>query len=112
MTRWEYGESQVVRRRAQDVADAAYRAEHGLLELGVELSSQVSDVDVDDVRLLDVGRRLSPDLARQLGAADRCAGVSHQVVEQLEFAVRQDDLSVAAMDLTCDRIEHAIADSQ
>src|SRR4051812_1717376 len=95
---------------AEDVARAADRMEETRLATGFELPSQVGDEDLDRVR--DRERVIAPDLVEQLLARDHEALVAHQVLEQLELALREVDRALAAGDLVGVRVEHQVADPQ
>src|SRR5919106_5555548 len=95
---------------AEDVSRAADRMEEPRLAIGFELPSQVGDEDLDRVR--DRERVVAPDLVEQLLARDHEALVAHQVLEQLELALREIDLALAARDLVGVRVEHQVGDPQ
>jgi hypothetical protein len=65
---------------AQAVADAAHRLDVGAAERTVDLSAQVGDVLVHDVRESVV--REVPDVVEHLGAGDDVTRVAHQQIEQ------------------------------
>src|SRR4051794_25631706 len=81
---------------AEDVARAADRVKEARLATSFELSSQVGHEDLDRVR--DRERVVAPDLVEQALARDHEALVAHQVLEQLELALGQVDLALAARD--------------
>src|SRR5919204_3915820 len=95
---------------AEDVARAADRMEESRLATGFELPSQVGHEDLDRVR--DRERVIAPHLVEQLLAGDHQPLVAHQVLEQLELALREVDLAIAAGDLVGVGIEHQVADAQ
>src|SRR5215217_5277763 len=95
---------------AQDVACAADRMEEPRLATGFELPSQVGDEDLDRVR--DRERVVAPHLVEQLLARDHQALVAHEVLEQLELALRELDAALAAGHLMRVRVEHQVADPQ
>src|ERR671921_1422290 len=95
---------------AEDVSRAADRMEEPRLAIGFELPSQVGDEDLDRVR--DRERVITPDLVEQLLARDHEALVAHQVLEQLELALRELDLALAARDLVRVRVEHQVRHAQ
>src|SRR4051794_25413599 len=95
---------------AEDVARAADRMEEPRLATGFELPSQVGDEDLDRVR--DRERVVAPHLVEQLLARDDQALVAHEVLEQLELALRELDAAVAAGDLVGVGVEHEVADTQ
>src|SRR4051794_23691145 len=72
---------------AEDVACAADRMEEPRLATGFQLPSQVGDEDLDRVR--DREGVVAPDLVEQLLAGDDQPLVAHQVLEQLELALRE-----------------------
>src|SRR5215217_3039133 len=79
---------------AEDVARAADRMEESRLATGFELPSQVGHEDLDRVR--DREGVVAPDLVEQLLARDHQPLVAHQVLQQLELALRELDLAVPA----------------
>src|SRR3954451_16591747 len=95
---------------AEDVARAADRMEESRLATGFELPSQIGDEHLDRVR--DRERVVSPDLVEQLLPRDHEPLVAHQVLEQLELALRQLDLAVAAADLVRVGVEREVADPE
>src|SRR5689334_21951242 len=95
---------------AEYVACAADRMEESGLTAGFELSSQVGYEDLDRVR--DRERVIAPDLVEQLLAADHQPLVAHQVLEQLELALREVDLTVGPGDLVGVRVQREVADAQ
>src|SRR6187551_3002388 len=82
---------------AEDVSRAADRMEEPRLATGFELPSQVGDEDLD--RVGDRERVIAPDLVEQLLARDHQALVAHQVLEQLELALRELDRAIRSRDL-------------
>src|SRR5215211_3867354 len=84
-------------RRPHHVPGAALRVKHARLAARFELASQVRDEDVDGVR--ERHRVVAPDLLQQPLAGDHEALVAHQVLEQLELAVGELDLPIAALHL-------------
>src|SRR3954451_23520620 len=82
---------------AEYVARAADRMEESRLPTGFQLSPKVRDKDLNGVR--DRERVVAPDFVEQLLARDHQALVAHQVLEQLELALRELDLALAARDL-------------
>src|SRR3954463_7299107 len=74
---------------AEYVARAADRMEESRLATGFELPSQVGDEHLDRVR--DRERVIAPDLVQQLLTRDHEALVAHQVLEELELALREVD---------------------
>src|SRR6476660_2031828 len=70
-------------RRLDAVAHTADRLD---LDRGPEAAAQPEDADVDDVA---AGVLWSPDVTEQLVAVADCTGVSHEVCQQGELALRQ-----------------------
>src|SRR3954466_3716273 len=95
---------------AEDVARAADRMEEARLATGFELPSQVGHEDLD--RVGDRERVVAPDLVEQLLARDHQPLVAHQVLEQLELALREVDRPLPAGDLVRVGVEHQVADAQ
>src|SRR3954464_6218188 len=95
---------------AEYVARAADRMEEARLSTGFELPSQVGDEDLDRVR--DRERVIAPDLVEQLLPRDHEPFVAHQVLEQLELALRQLDRAVAARHLMGVGIQREVAHAQ
>src|SRR5215218_3860427 len=77
---------------AEDVACAADRMKEPRLATGFELPPQVRHEHLDGVR--DGERVVAPDLVEQLLARDDEPLVTHQVLEQLELALRELDLAL------------------
>src|ERR1044072_6398613 len=82
---------------AEYVARAADRMEESRLATGFKLPSEIRDEDLDGVR--DRERVIAPHLVEQLLAGDHQALVAHQVLEQLELALREVDLPALARHL-------------
>src|SRR5215207_97588 len=95
---------------AEYVPRAADRVEETGLATGFELSSEVGHEHFDRVR--DGERVVAPDLVEQLLAADHQALVAHQVLQELELALRQIDLTVRALDLVRVGVQRQVADAQ
>src|SRR5213595_1051995 len=95
---------------AEDVACAADRMEEPRLATGFELPSQVGHEDLDRVR--DREGVIAPNLVEQLLPRDHEPLVAHQVLEQLELALRQVDSALPARDLVRVGVEHEIAHAQ
>src|SRR3954452_14649050 len=95
---------------AEDVPRAADRMEEPRLATGFQLPSQVGHEDLD--RVGDRERVVAPHLVEQLLARDDQALVAHEVLEQLELALRELDPPLAARDLVGVRVEHEVADAQ
>ena len=87
----------------QHVAGAALGVEQPRLAAGLELAPQVRDEDVDRVGRRD--RVVAPDVLEQALAGDDQPLVAHQVLEQLELAVGELDLALAALHLARVRVE-------
>src|SRR3954452_5789775 len=95
---------------AEYVARAADRMEESRFPTGFELPSQVGDEDLDRVR--DRERVVAPHLVEQLLARDHEPLVAHEVLEQLELALRELDGAVAARHLVGVGVEREVADAQ
>src|SRR3954454_17653674 len=95
---------------AEYVACAADRMEEPRLATGFELSSEVGHEHLDGVR--DRERVVAPDLVQELLARDHEPLVAHQVLEQLELALREVDRPLPAGHLVRIGIEHEVADAQ
>src|SRR5215218_7740568 len=95
---------------AEDVPCAADRMEEPRLATGFELPSQIGDEDLD--RVGDREGVVAPHLVEQLLARDDQPLVAHEVLEQLELALREVDLAVPARDLVRVGVEHQVADPQ
>src|SRR3954463_570809 len=95
---------------AEYVARAADRMEESRFPTGFELPSQIRDEDLDRVR--DRERVVAPHLVEQLLAGDDEPLVAHQVLEQLELALRQLDRAVAARHLVCVGVQREVAHAQ
>src|SRR3954447_8824367 len=95
---------------AEDVARAADRMEEPRLATGFQLPSQVGDEDLD--RVGDRERVIAPDLVEQLLARDHQPLVAHEVLEQLELALRELDAALAAEHLVGVGVEQQVADAQ
>src|SRR5215210_1173851 len=95
---------------AEDVARAADRMEEPGFATGFELSAEVRDEDLD--RVGDGEGVVAPDLVEQPLPRDHEALVAHQVLEQLELALREVDRAVAARDLVRVRVEREVGHPQ
>src|SRR5665213_2829831 len=92
---------------AENIARSANRVQQAPLAAGLELATQVRDEDLDRV-----GRGegvIAPDLVEQPLARDHDPFVAHQVLEQLELALRQLDVALAAMHLVGIGVEAEVA---
>src|SRR5215468_4986265 len=95
---------------AEYVARAADRMEESRLPTGFQLSPKIGNEDFNRVR--DRERVVAPHLVEQLLARDHQALVAHQVLEQLELALRELDLAVAARHLVGVGVQRQVADAQ
>src|SRR4051812_13467108 len=95
---------------AEDVPRAADRMEEPRLATGFQLPSQVGHEDLD--RVGDRERVVAPDLVEQALARDDQALVAHQVLEQLELALGEIDLALAAEHLVRIGVQGEVADAQ
>src|ERR671923_2083857 len=95
---------------AEDVACAADRMKEPWLATGFQLPPEIGHEHLDGVR--DRERVVAPDLVEQLLARDHQPLVAHQVLEQLELALREVDLPVPTCDLVGVRVEREVADAQ
>src|SRR5215217_5589957 len=95
---------------AEDVACAADRMKEPWLATGLELPPQVGHEHLDGVR--DRERVVAPDPVEQLLARDHQPLVAHEVLEQLELALRELDLALAAAHLMGVGVEGEVADAQ
>jgi hypothetical protein len=93
---------------AKNVARAADRMEEPRLAIRFQLTSQVGHEHLDRVR----HRKgvVAPDLIEQPLARDHDPLVPHQVLEQLELALRQLQPPLAASDLMRVGVEAQVAD--
>src|SRR3954451_15761396 len=98
------------RSSTQDVPRAPDRVQQPRLAAGLELAPQVGDEDLDRVRLRE--GVIAPDLVEQPLARDHDALVAHQVLEQLELALRELDAALAAVHLVRVRVELQVARGQ
>src|SRR6188472_615213 len=96
------------RSSTEDVAGAADRVEQPRLAAGLELAAQVGDEDLDRVRRGE--RIVAPDLLEQALARNDDALVAHEVLEQLELALRELDVAVAAAHLVGVRVQREVRD--
>src|SRR3954447_3376883 len=95
---------------AEDVPCAADRMKEPGLATGFQLPPEIGDEHLDGVR--DRERVVAPHLVEQLLARDDQTLVAHQVLEQLELALRQLDLAVAARHLVGVGVERQVAHAQ
>src|SRR5690606_10529541 len=90
------------------VPEGEANAPHGLDEARlagtIDLLAQVSDVDIDDIRL-DI-RPLAPNMIEDLRPAEDGPRVPGEVRQQVEFTSRQVDRPVATTDLARVEIDH------
>src|SRR3954470_5670273 len=84
--------------------------EESRLPTGFQLSTEVGDEHLDGVR--DRERVVAPDLVEQLLSRDHEALVAHQVLEQLELALRELDRAVPARDLVRVGVQLEVAYAQ
>src|SRR5205085_388915 len=91
---------------AEDVARAADRVKEARFAIGCEFPSQVGHEDLDRIR--DREGVVTPDLVEQTLARDHQALVAHQVLEELELALREVDAALAADDLVRVRIQRQV----
>jgi hypothetical protein len=85
--------------------------QHRLVAFGIELLSQVGDVHVDDVAVAAVDRAV-PDELRDRASSQRLTRVAHEALEELEFALRESEWSVAPFGGSGDGIEHDVAEAK
>src|SRR3954453_15687698 len=95
---------------AEYVARAADRMEETRLATGFKLPSEIGDENLDRVR--DRERVVAPDLVEQLLPRDHEALVAHEVLEQLELALREVDLARPARYLVRVWVQREVADAQ
>src|SRR5215211_3482627 len=95
---------------AEDVACAADRMKEPGLATGFQLPPQVGHEHLDRVR--DRERVVAPDLVEQLLARDHQPLVSHQVLEQLELALRELHTALAPVHLVRVGVQREVADPQ
>src|SRR3954469_8137399 len=95
---------------AEDVACAADRMKEPRLATGFELPPQVRHEHLDGVG--DGERVVAPALVEQLLARDDEPLVAHQVLEQLEFALRELDPALPPEHLVRVGVEREVADAQ
>src|SRR5215218_4700495 len=95
---------------AEDVPCAADRMKEPRLSTGFQLPPEIRHEHLDRVR--DGERVVAPHLVEQLLARDDEALVAHEVLEQLELALRELDLAVAAAHLVRVGIERQVAHPQ
>src|SRR3954452_12527082 len=95
---------------AEYVACAADRMEESRFPTGFELPSQIRDEHLD--RVGDRERVVAPDLVEQLLARDHEPLVAHEVLQQLELALRELDLAVAPRDLVRVGVQREVAHAQ
>src|SRR3954471_20931999 len=95
---------------AEYVARAADRMEESRLATGFKLPSEIRDEDLDRVR--DRERVIAPHFVEQLLARDHQPLVAHQVLEQLELALRELDLAIASPDFMGVGVEREVAHAQ
>src|SRR5881227_197162 len=96
--------------RAKDVARSPDRVQEARLPLRLELAPQVGDEHLD--RVGGGEGVVAPHLVEQALARDHDALVAHQVLEQLELALGELDVAVAAADLVRVGIELEVAAHQ
>src|ERR1039458_8067510 len=95
---------------AKDVARSPDGVQQTRLAVGLELAAHVGDEHLDRV-----GRGegvIAPHLVEQALARDHDPLVAHQVLEQLELALRELDGALAACDLVGVAVEQQVADAQ
>ena len=78
--------------------------------VGVDLLTQVGDVELDDVRLAT--EIVVPDSVEDLGLAEHSPWVAHEVSEQLELGRGQLNLYAAALYFMAVLVECQITDYQ
>src|SRR3954471_18929570 len=98
------------RSSTQHVPRAADRVQQSRLAAPLELAAQVGDEHLDRVRLRE--RVVAPDLVEQALARDDDPLVAHEVLEQLELALGQLDLALAAAHLVGVGVELEVAGHQ
>jgi hypothetical protein len=99
-----------MRSSTQDVPRAADRVQQPRLAVGLELATHVRDEDLDGVRRRE--RVVAPHLLQKALARDDDALVAHEVLEELELALRQLDLAGAAADLVRVGVQRQVADDE
>src|SRR3954471_6206326 len=99
-----------MRSSTEDIARAADRVQQARLAAGLELAAQVGDEHLDRVRLRE--RVVAPDLVEQALARDDDPLVAHEVLEQLELALGELDVALAAAHLVGVGVELEVAGHQ
>src|SRR3954464_9032745 len=98
------------RSSTQHVPRAADRVQQPRLTARLELAPEVRDEDLDGVRRRE--RVVAPDLLEEALARDDDPLVAHQVLEQLELALRELDRAVAARDLVGIGVQRQVGDDE
>src|SRR5262245_8399369 len=80
------------------------------LTTGLQLSSKVRHEDLDGVRRRE--RVVAPDLLEEALARDHDALVAHEVLEELELALRELDLALGAAHLVGVGVQRQVADDE
>src|SRR6478752_1467282 len=99
-----------MRSSTQDVPRAADRVQEPGLATRLELAAEVRHEDLDRVRGGE--RVVAPDLFEEALARHDDPLVAHQVLEQLELALRQLDHAIATRDLVRVRVQREVGDDQ
>src|SRR5918996_1193868 len=94
----------------KDIPRSADGVQQPRLAAGLELAAQVGDEDLDGVRRRE--RVVAPDLLEQALAGYDDALVAHEVLEELELALGELDLAVAARHLVGVRVQGEVGDGQ
>src|SRR4029453_3559010 len=90
---------------AQHIASAAHGVDHRRT-IGVDLLTEIGDVELDDVRL--AAEVVVPDPVQDLCLAEHPPRVAHQVPQQLEFGSGQLDLRPTAPPLMAVLVQYEV----
>src|SRR3954454_8882627 len=99
-----------IRSSTQHVPRAADRVQQPRLATGLELAAQVRHEHLDRVRRRE--RVVAPDLLEEALARDDDPLVAHEVLEQLELALGELDLPLAALDLVRVGVQRQVGDDE
>src|SRR5689334_20481428 len=103
-------EASVLVRSTETVSDAANGMDQRIGLLAIDLATQASDIDVDNIRR---GIEMQiPDVLQQHRAGHDAAFVAHQILQQLEFPGKQEKVLAAPAGRPRHQVDGEIADAQ
>src|SRR4051794_24936360 len=103
-------DASVLVRSTETVSGAANGMDQRIGLLAVDLASQAPDIDVDNIRRW-IEMKI-PDVLQQHGPGHDAAFVAHQILQQLEFPGKQEEVLAAPAGRPRHQVDREITDTQ